>query len=319
MNFYFIPRISVMFLLLSLSVTSNSQKKRTRYYDAHVHLSLYNGNAIDSLVKYGVYGVRDCGGNYSQLKQLREEISLSNRKWPKIYFSGPFLDGPKNSSLRSKMTLTVTTQEEAMRAVDSLKKLGVDFIKTHNALSKENYFAILRHAKANKLKVVSHLPKGVPVWEAADMGVSCVEHMAESILASPIYAGYAKTPQEAVSWWLTSPKADSVILRMKKNKIFITPTLVAFEKLIELTADTVVKSQLRDGLQNLMKITYKFYKAGIPLLAGSDFYTNEQSKINFIPGVSLWREVELLMESGLPKKEAEKTASANFEKWLKFQ
>lgn len=313
-----------MFLSLTIIISSfqtSAQKsksmfKKLRIYDAHGHLTLYNGNGIDSLKKYGVYGIRDCGGSLNELLALRKKISESKSKTPKIILCGPFLDGPKKTQ-REAMTIFITSETEAIKAVDSLYALGVDFIKTHNGLSRENYFAVLSQAKIRKLKVVSHLPKGVAMWEAVEHGVSCIEHIAESVLASPIYAGYVKTPKEAANWWLTSAKADSLIRIMAAKKIFVTPTLVAFQALVNLPENKTVKEELANGLADLMKITFKLHKAGIRILAGSDFSSVNSMSIH--PGQSIYEELKLLMAAGLTRREVKKAASFNFENWLSTQ
>ena len=79
-----------------------------------------------------------------------------------------------------------------MRAVDSLAG-RVDFLKTHNAIPPEAFFALVRRARERGLKVAAHLPVGVPAWTAAEAGVGSIEHRtAESLASSPIYAGVAK-------------------------------------------------------------------------------------------------------------------------------
>jgi imidazolonepropionase-like amidohydrolase len=287
-------------------------QKNIRIYDAHGHLSLSSEHAIDSLVKYKVYGLRDCGGSLVELKRLRDEISHGKRKGPKLIISGPFLDGPKKTQ-RGEMTVFITTETHAYKVVDSLKSQGVDFLKTHNGLTRENYFAILSQARKQNLKVVSHLPKGVTAWEAAVRGVSCIEHLAESILASPIYAGYVKTPKEAADWWLNSPKADSVIALMAERNTFVTPTLVAFRTLVEMPENSSVRGELEKGFDDLLKITLKLHRGGVIILAGTDF--NSITKIQ--PGKSIYEEIDLLVKAGLSKKEANDAASKNFELWLK--
>lgn len=131
------------------------------------------------------------------------------------------------------------------------------------------------------------------------------------ILASPIYAGYAKSPKEAAAWWLTSPKADSLIKLMADRKIFVT-TLVAFKSLISLPENKAVSNELKEGLGDLMKITLKLHKGGIKILTGSDF--NSLTFIN--PGQSIHEEIKLPIEAGLSDKEARDAASKNFEHWL---
>jgi len=309
-------KIILLGLFVIFHIVAIGQRKPI-LYDAHGHISLYSGNALDSLAKYGVYGVRDCGGDFKKLLQLRSETKSEKKHLPKIILCGPFLDGPKNSPLRGSMTITITNKAEAIAAIDSLSRLKVDFIKAHNVLSPESYFTILEEAKKRKIKVVSHLPRGIPVWEAVSHGATCIEHIAESILASPIYAGYVKTPEEAGIWWLTSPKADSIILEMSKHRIFLTPTLIAYKTLCDITTDPKIKEQLDSGFNTLLKITMKFHKQGITILAGSDFYSDSKLGINIIPGKSLLQEINLLKQAGLSKKEAVNAASKNILKWLK--
>jgi len=304
--------VTAIACLVCCSVTITIAQKNTRIYDAHGHISLYSQNAIDSLIKYNIYGVRDCGGDLAELTKLKNEINQGKRKGPKLIICGPFLDGPKKTQ-RSAMTVFITSELQAYRVVDSLSSLRVDFLKTHNGLTRDNYFAILRQAKKRKLKVVSHLPKGVTAWEAAVNGASCIEHVAESILASPIYAGYVKTPKEAANWWLNSVQADSVIKMMARRHTFVTPTLIAFKTLVELPENASIRTELEQGLEDLMKITLKLHRGGVKILAGTDF--NSLTKIH--PGQSIYEEINLLIKAGLTSREATDAASKNLERWLK--
>lgn len=277
-------------------------------WDAHTHLSYYGEAALDSLLAYGVVAVRDCGGDAIELRRWRDEIAAGKRRGPRIYFSGPVIDGPKNAPYR----LTVTTPEQARAAVDSLTSLGVDFIKTHNALPREAYFALLREAKRRGLKVASHLPRGVPAWEAADSGAASIEHAAESMAASPIYAGYATNVDGAVVWW-RSPAGDSTIAHLARTGVAFTPTLVAYRAsaLSEKTpAMRVARLRL---LEFLKELTGRMQRAGVPILAGSDFSAPESP---LIPGQSLREEVELLVQSGLTREQALAAATTTPQKWF---
>jgi hypothetical protein len=127
-------------------------------WDAHVHLTYWGEDALDSLYKYGVVGVRDAGGDLSLLKRWRAEIASGKRKGPRIYFAGPYINGPRDDSTNR---IIVRTAADGEHAVDSLASLGVDFIKTHTRVPPAAYFAILRQARVRGLKVMSHLPSGI--------------------------------------------------------------------------------------------------------------------------------------------------------------
>jgi imidazolonepropionase-like amidohydrolase len=278
-------------------------------WDAHAHLSYYGEQALDRLVGSGVVAVRDCGGDAAQLKQWRDEIARGQRKGPRIFFSGPILDGPKPEA---RFRLIVQTPEDARQAVDSLTTLGVDFIKTHNAVPRDAYFAVLKEARRRGLRVASHLPRGVPAWEAADSGVGSIEHAAESLLASPIYAGYASNPNEAAAWW-RSPAGDAAIARLARSGVAVTPTLAAFEALAEMSRGTPAYETRRAGLEVLIELTGRLHRAGVTILAGTDF---SAPNIPLVPGVSLLREMELLQRAGLTTAEATAAAGTNISRWL---
>lgn len=279
-------------------------------WDAHTHLSIYGADALDSLATHGITGVRDLGANrLEEILQWRDDTNSGKRKGPRIYTAGIILDGPKDDS---STRWTIRTEDEARLAVDSLAKRRVDFIKTHNGLTPPVYFAILRAAKAHKLKVASHIPRGVPAWMAADSGASSIEHAAESMMASPIYAGFAKAFAEAVAWW-RSPAGDSAIARLKRSGVYFTPTLAFYAANVNLPADSTARRGRREALGFLVELTGRMHRAGIPIMAGTDIATRRD---DHRPGLSLLEEIQWLRKAGLSETEARAAASGNIQRWL---
>ena len=279
-------------------------------WDAHAHLSWYGAAALDSLLSHGVVAVRDCGGDALELRAWRDSIAAGQRRGPRIYFSGPVLDGPKRSM---RHRVLVTTPERAAWVVDSLAQLGVDFIKTHNAIPPAAFFAVIREARRHHLKVAAHLPRGVPAWTAADSGVGSLEHAAESMLASPLYANYATDIDGAIAWW-RSAAGDSMLQHLARTGVAVTPTLVAY-RTFALEATTPEERVGRQRvLDFLMELTGRMHRAGIVLLAGSDFATPDSL---LAPGPSLHMEVALLERSGLAHDEAIAAASTAVAAWLR--
>ncbi len=279
-------------------------------WDAHAHVSWYGEAALDSLLSQGVVAVRDCGGDALELRAWRDRIAAGQRRGPRIYFSGPVLDGPKRSM---RHRVLVTTPERAAWVVDSLAQLGVDFIKTHNAIPPAAFFAVIREARRHHLKVAAHLPRGVPAWTAADSGVGSLEHAAESMLASPLYASYATDIDGAIAWW-RSAAGDSMLQHLVRTGVAVTPTLVAY-RTFTLEASTPEEQLGRQRvLDFLIELTGRMHRAGIILLAGSDFATPDSL---LVPGPSLHMEVDLLVRSGLSHEEAVAAASTAVAAWLR--
>jgi hypothetical protein len=57
--------------------------------------------------------------------------------------------------------LLVCNRDEARRAVDLLAETGVDFIKVHELLDRDTYFAIADEASKVGLPLAGHVPVGV--------------------------------------------------------------------------------------------------------------------------------------------------------------
>ncbi len=285
-------------------------------WDAHTHLSMYGPDALDSLAAHGVVAVRDLGGDLEVSLRWRAELASGTRRGPRLYTAGAILDGPKQAGGTPRWT--IRTPEEAERAVDSLAARHVDFIKTHNGLAPSTYFAVLRRAHQRHLRVASHLPRGVPAWTAADSGVGSLEHAAESMLASPIYAGYATTVDEAMAWW-RSAAGDSMLthLAVAHAGLAITPTLALYAANVDRPLTEAERAGRRAVLTFLLELTGRMHRAGIPLLAGSDVSTRAPE--NVVPGASLRTELEWLERAGLSPAEARAAAGRNVARWLQWR
>ena len=74
----------------------------------------------------------------------------------------------------------------------------------------------------------------------------------------------------------------------------------------------------RDAWMNtfrfLQELTGRMHRAGITLLAGSDYVSPAEG---LVPGKSILEEIQLLEESGLTHREAVDAASVNITNWLK--
>jgi imidazolonepropionase-like amidohydrolase len=260
------------------------------------------------LLAHGITAVRDLGSNLDTSLAWRDEIAAGRRRGPRIYTAGVILDGPKDGA---SPRWTLRTPGEAERAVDSLAARGVDLIKTHNGLAHDVFFAVLRRARHHGLRVAAHLPRGVPAWVAADSGAGSIEHAAESILASPIYAGHVSTAADAMAWW-DSPAGDSALSHLAGSGVSVTPTLIAYAASIERAPDSV-RALRRDVLTFLVALTGRMHRAGIPLMAGSDPGPVDGA---IVPGRHLLEELEWLRQAGLSDEEVHRTATTNVETWL---
>ena len=278
-------------------------------WDMHGHLTDATEDAFPLLIMNGVTGVRDMGGDLAQIDRWRSEIENGSRVGPHIIRAGPFVDGPKQGVTNR---LTVRTPEEARQAVRTLKAKGVDFIKVHNALPPEAFFALMDEARKEHVPVAVHLPQGVSSAEASDAGVASLEHI-ETINESALWrkGATAKTVEQAVDENL-GPAGQELFQRFVKNGTWYVPTLVAYERGFVLWSNDPESLKPRlDVFQKQIELVRMMHKAGVQIMAGSDF-----SDWGIVPGIDLHNELALLVEAGFTPLEALQAATLNPAKFL---
>ena len=278
-------------------------------WDMHGHLTDATEDAFPLLITNGVTGVRDMGGDLAQFDRWRSEIDSGLRVGPHIIRAGPFVDGPKEGVTNR---LTVRTPEEACRAVRDLKAKGVDFIKVHNALPPEAFFALMDEAHKEHIPVAVHLPKNVSSAEASDAGVASLEHV-ETLTENALWrkGATAKTIEQGLDEIL-GPIGQDLFQGFVKNRTWYVPTLVAYERGFVLWSNDPesVKPRLDIHEKNI-EVIRMMHKAGVEIMAGSDF-----SDWALVPGVDLHNELALLVEAGFTPMEALQAATLNPAKFL---
>ena len=196
-------------------------------WDMHVHTVMPGGRAVLPLyIANGVTGVRDMAGDWSTITGWRAEIARGSLIGPRIIASGPYLEGGDQPIPH----LLVKSPADAAPAVDSLVRLGVDFIKVHGQLSPESYFAIARAARTRRIPFAGHVSRAVGAAAASDSGQASIEH----ILAIPNPCTPAEvtslaprfTVQGALGRCDTLDQAP-LYEKLRRNGTWVVPTLVA--------------------------------------------------------------------------------------------
>jgi imidazolonepropionase-like amidohydrolase len=308
-------------------------------WDMHVHLTVAGRMSVPLFPVNGVTGVRDMGGDLATIDALRTEITRGTLLGPRIYRAGPFLDGPKKNAL---YRVTLRSADDARHAVDSLKQMGVDFIKVHSRVPREAYFAVLDEAGKQNLRVAGHLPRGISPRDAAIAGQASIEHT-ESLLEGVHFADSTSqrhTSREDFAQ-LSGSAADSLFALFKRRGTTIDPTLIEYYVFANIadvrvtkdprleyaspelwaywirffppdTAETIAATGgRREYLRRFMGLVYAMYNAGIPILAGTDVGASY-----IYPGFSLHDELALLVEAGIPPAAVLKAATSGAAQFL---
>jgi len=156
-------------------------------WDMHVHLAQGKFATwarpvfLPLLVANGVTGVRDMGGDFQTIQQLRKEMLDGVRAGPQIVAAGALLSGPPDEAFPG--LLIVTSAATGRQAVLSQKLRGVDFIKVLSFVPRDAYFAIADEAKKQNLDFVGHVPESISAAEASDAGQRSIEHFTGIFLA----------------------------------------------------------------------------------------------------------------------------------------
>lgn len=154
-------------------------------WDAHVHFA-YQEELAPTMLKlfmaYGITSVRDTGGEINFLKKLKDACAEKPTETPRIMIAGPLIDGlptvyDGSDPGHPPLAVGANSVEDAVRIVDQLDSIGVDFIKAYEMLTPEQFKAVIARAHEKGLKVTGHVPLSMDVVSASNVGLNSMEHL----------------------------------------------------------------------------------------------------------------------------------------------
>jgi imidazolonepropionase-like amidohydrolase len=271
--------------------------------DMHVH---YHPGWMDGLfLRHGVTTVRDVGSGLTNILTLRADNSAPGLARPRLFACGPLIDGqwPRHGQ---GISVSVRTASEARAQARELLGRGVDCLKLYEQLTPPLVEAVVREAEAARVPVTAHL-RDTTALQALEIGVRGLEH-----------AFGFDACDEAV--------AGQVVQRVVERGAYIVPTLAVTEQVarrgspeqesMPLLAEVPAarrqywraaatgawpeqSARATRRLSCLKVFLAKLHAAGGQVVAGSD-----TSNLYVIPGISLHRELEMLVEAGLSPRDA---------------
>jgi imidazolonepropionase-like amidohydrolase len=153
-------------------------------WDMHVHLAKAGPTSLGLFVANGVTSVRDMGGDFEVVQRWRSEIAAGSRVGPRIRTAGPILESAERvKRMKERGTIepvdrfraAVRDTVSARRVVDSVRRLGVDFIKMRTVASRETYQAIALSTRQAGLTLAAHGDIASPE-EMLRAGQRSIEH-----------------------------------------------------------------------------------------------------------------------------------------------
>ena len=295
---------------------------------------------LKTLLAMGITTVRSTAGLTAESVALKKAVVAGALIGPDLYVAGNVIDAPPSYWVGDFVS-EVRTEEEVRAEVRRQATAGVDFIKLYISLPPELVCAGIEEAQANNIKALGHL--SATSWtEAGKCKIDGLVHAipsAASLLPAAQRAEYAKfTDMRALYQWparvdLNGAEIDEMITVLVEQRIPVDPTLVVFEAVfwgddpsysdhpeLGLTPAVVVDSWKQGGHSSgwtagdfaeakaawpkVLGLTKMMYDRGVRILAGSD-----TPNPFVIPGVSLHRELELLVDAGIPPAQVLKIAT----------
>ncbi|MCI0351405.1 MAG: amidohydrolase family protein [Acidobacteriales bacterium] len=303
---------------------------------------------VPLLVAHGITGVRDMGGDLAVLKSWRAEIRAGVYLGPEIVAAGLMLNDqafdPNVRVIASPSDVEASIAAIKKQGADFVKVMSGLSAESFDAIvksAKKHHLPLAGHvppsvslqqASASRMRTVEHILYGGFLLAASDDEPKLRDRLAAAFQTGRILdigrvlddAERTYNPQRASAMWQ----------ELKKNGTAVVPTLVSVQTLA--TMDRVLepgpysqylpqylvaawskqKAQARASTDRLgwykkelsreLKIVGELQRAGVLLLAGSDALDPYD-----LPGESLHRELELMVQAGLTPNEALQTSTLN--------
>jgi len=310
--------------------------------EMHAHIPPQTGHeqyTLDTLFLYVANGITFARGMLGAPHhlELREQAERGEIISPRIYTSGPSLNGD-----------SVASPASAHQMVVAQWAAGYDFLKIHPGLDRSRYDAIVAAAREHGIDWAGHVSHEVGLLHALETGQATVDHLDGYIAPllrdgspksdmTPSFFGWnladevdeekivplARTTQEAGTWnvptesllqhvLLPSPAAEELAARDEMR--FVSPELRAqwVERKNNLLSDPDYDPELaRRFIAVRGRLIKALHDEGAGLLLGSD-----APQVFNVPGFSIHHELRMLVEAGLTPYEALATGTVNVATFL---
>ena len=274
--------------------------------DMHVHIN--DANNLLLSVANGVTTTRNMAG-FSFHLELKKGIENQTLLGPKLYTTGPILEGPEQIWSNAKGGLRIESRESANAAVRRLYQEGYDFIKVYHTLHPDFYEQVLQTADELNIPVVGHLPLEQELELTLNMNQASIEHI---------------SPRQ---WREISPQLSlekKVRMIGQANK-WVCPTLIVIQKVNGTPGDPDLPLEYEEYVDARTRAFWKrrlsgrpseyelrkqlakiMYDEGARFIAGTDALNGY-----ILHGFSLHEELKELVGIGLTEYEALQTATLN--------
>jgi imidazolonepropionase-like amidohydrolase len=259
------------------------------------------------LLMAGVTSIVDLGAPLEEILAVRDRVN-KGMPGPRMEVSGPWLTRDV-AIFPERYQIKVTSPEQAAEEVDRLAAAGVDVIKAHAGLTREDYLAIVAAAHRHGLKVHAHLYDEEALQNAFDAGVDVLQHV-----------GSAGTPPYSAKLVAQIVDSGRPVVPTAAHRSWVYPATVDFPERLD---NPQFKADLGPALYAEMMASFKDF-AGLSYFSTMDrqmFFadkslaqwidngavigmgTDNGTPMNFHQD-ALWRELKVFVDHGMTAQQA---------------
>jgi hypothetical protein len=286
--------------------------------DSHFHIESDPRLALRQL-SHGVTSFRDPGQWEEKFSELRRIIAAEKLPGPRIFTAGPHIDGERPAYPAD--AAVARDAEEARRLAERNIRDGATALKIYFRLPFASAKAVIDVCAARRVPCTAHLE----IVDAAELfaaGLHGVEHIT-SLGMSLLPRVDAEAYRQAVlldndarrdgryrvfaGLDLNGPRAQALYNVLRARGPWIDATLAVFERRLSAPPRGAKPDMVRvmvAGFDKMKQLTRRVADEGARLVMGGHSTVPFASR-----GEAPWRELELLVESGLSPLEALTTAT----------
>lgn len=262
--------------------------------------------AAGQLLRAGVTSAVDLGAPLAESLRLRDRVARGEVVGPRLSMSGPWITRQGGGMTDQFGGIAVTSTAQAAAETEKLVKAGVDVIKAHAGLTREDYTAIVDVAHKGGIRVHAHVYAEGDVRNALETGVDVLQHAGS--------AGTAPPYSQALITDIVNAGRPVVITAA--HRAWVYPDTADFPERLQdpetkRSTPPLIWAEIQDSLRNWRALGYfqrtdremtfrdrgtkQFIDSGTVLGMGTDSGT----PMNFHTE-ALWREAKVHADLGMP-------------------
>ena len=138
------------------------------------------------LLMAGVTTTVDLGAPLAPILSIRDRINKGEVVGTRVLASGPWISRGSGGAMQEGFGgVNISSPAEAGQQVEKLAAAGVDVIKAHSGLTRDDYKAIVDAANKHRIRVHAHVYAETDVRNALEMGVHVLQHVGSAGTAPP--------------------------------------------------------------------------------------------------------------------------------------